>query len=72
MKCRSGGVYRLCLSSRLSSGPPDDPSSCSFEGSSQAVWVSIFFFSAVEIVVLNFFFTSFDVRYIGITLDAEV
>ena len=45
VKCRSGGVWRLCLSSRLSSGPPDDPSSCSFEGSSQSVWVNIFFFS---------------------------
>ena len=32
MKCRSGVVCRLCLSRRLSSGPPDDPSSCSFEG----------------------------------------
>ena len=55
MKCRSGGVCRLCLSSRLSSGPPEDPSSCSFEGSSQAVWVSIYFFLAVEIAVLKNF-----------------
>ena len=41
VKCRCGGVCCLCLSRRLSSGPPDDPSSCSFEGSSQAVLVSI-------------------------------
>ena len=39
-----------------SSGPPDDPSSCSFEGSSQAVWVSIFFFLVVEIAVLKNFY----------------
>ena len=72
MKCRSGGVCRLCLSSRLSSGPS---SSCSFEGSSQAVWVSILFFLAVEIAVVNNYvylsFFSFDVCHVGIR-EAEV
>ena len=57
MKCRSGGVCRLCLSNSLSSGPPDYPSICSFEGSSQAVWVNIsaFFFKAIEIAVVKIF-----------------
>ena len=58
MKCLSGGVCRLCLSSRLSSGPPDDLSSCSIEGSSsQAVRVSInsFFFLVIEIAVVKIF-----------------
>ena len=55
MKCLSGGVCRLYLSSRLSSGPPDGLSSCSFEGSSsQAVSVSIFIL-VIEIAVVKIF-----------------
>ena len=78
MKCRSGGVCRLCLSSRLSSGPPDDPSSCSFEGSSQDVWVSInsFFPQPLKLqlqrLLCILLLSSFVVCYIGITLEVEV